>query len=317
MDFYLIAVGFGMGILIIYYAYHAITGNKTIRTRGREVYAFNYEIDKLGKKEREKKLNEFLNDKNSTIRSYASDILINNFRKFTINFREKQIQTISKDKNDSIRLNFSKRLPDFFEYVSEDKRNKLIENLAFDNYSPVRKYAARLIQQKFNKIPEKLKNLLLKFAEDQDADVRIVSASAVFTHFSYMSKSMREKLIEKLEVDENANVREKIIEAVKKHMVEKDEGTYAGVPYKKKETDHFRIKKLPDDPTLKEKIEYEIGFDSKIIRQDRCPITKIEINKIPDDKLYVCPNMECMTFYHYDAVKIIESCVNCGRKITK
>ncbi|ODS39114.1 MAG: hypothetical protein A7316_00485 [Candidatus Altiarchaeales archaeon WOR_SM1_86-2] len=53
------------------------------------------------------------------------------------------------------------------------------------------------------------------------------------------------------------------------------------------------------------------------IKQKRCPITKVKLEEIPGDKLYLCPDMTCGTFYHYDAVKKMDKCINCGRKITK
>ena len=65
--------------------------------------------------------------------------------------------------------------------------------------------------------------------------------------------------------------------------------------------------------------KHKISVDTKTpkIEQKMCPITKIKLKDIPEDKLYVCPNMTCRTFYHYDAVKGLDNCVNCRLKITK
>jgi len=89
---------------------------------------------------------------------------------------------------------------------------------------------------------------------------------------------------------------------------------------KKKENKEKVINQHPEGQKPKcvpDKHKIEVDQKYQKVEQTMCPITKIKLDDIPEDKLYVCPNMTCRTFYHYDAVKIIDKCVNCGRKITK
>lgn len=50
----------------------------------------------------------------------------------------------------------------------------------------------------------------------------------------------------------------------------------------------------------------------EIEEQKICPISKVNISDIPEGKCYKCL---CGTAYHYDAIKPLDKCLNCGRKI--
>lgn len=217
MYFYILASILGIGILV-YFWYRGKKGHKSARLRQSDLTALDNNFEELAIEEREKQLVKFLNDKNRSMRSSAAITLVKKFEKLTTNFREDQILNLSKNEYSGVRVKVSERLSEeIFDIISENTRNKLIENLASDSDEIVRGCIVNTIRWNIDKLPEKLQNLLLTFAEDDEPQVRLRVADAVYRNFNSLPENLREKIIKKLADDENADVKGKITEAVKKH----------------------------------------------------------------------------------------------------
>ncbi len=208
---------FALLILIYYFWHHRIKGHKSVRIKESDIYKFDDNFDEIPKASREKYLRDSLNDKNRSIRTYAAVALIENFTKITRDFREEQVLLYSKSETDAVRIMLAKTLPEIFDDIPINLRNELIRNLACDKDITVREYIVRTIRFNIQILPEDIQNLLLKFADDENANVRTTVAEAVYSNFNSMPAKMRKIIIKKLARDKSQIVRKSIMSAVKKH----------------------------------------------------------------------------------------------------